>query len=303
MRSSQYHSASSHRSNSKESLWTSSQSSPNSNLRESFYSIKSNESPTSSNTSSAGSTCSSSNGGISGCGGGATLLTQNTNLWESPLVVGASSKLTLDAASSYANQLNKISNIWEIPSPATNVASICNSKPIQQHQQPLQLRNGNGLNASATSFLGQNRDLLFNDLWSNNDSCSATLNSSATTAEHHQHPQHNQYVADGKLQNDTIGSIWRTTQTPSINGASRNNNKLSSAATCIQTGKQHLQTQNQQQQQRPLIGANASFFTNTNDTNSSSSISSATAAAATSGSSSCMQLFSEEFLNYLNMIN
>lgn len=142
----QYHSASSH-SNSKESLWTSNQSSPNSNFRENFYSTK-----TSSNNS---------------------LSSQITpNLWENPVTkMSQASLMTNNNSSNTVNVIRKdsIGSIWSAP-PVQPVAQISTSPPstaLQNIASVANIPSAYNSNASNTKI---------NNIWDINNQAGAKTN-------------------------------------------------------------------------------------------------------------------------------
>lgn len=257
----QYHSASSH-TNSKESLWHSTQSSPNSNLREQSQSMN-------------GQTC----------------------LWDSPITKITQSSLNYSKDSigsiwtspttanfsqtNQSNNANKMSNIWET-SPVnvtlpTYGGSNTTSSTATTYNQSIK-SNGNPVNVNNSHRLIRPQDISC-DVWSN----------------------HNSALGVNKAK-EPVGSLWAN-PTPNATGkcAGNINNKTTKPIVkCLNFGTSSTQANLVTTSTTTISNSNASISINNNNNNNNNINNNQSQSTA---ASSCLQLFSDEFLNYLNMIN
>ncbi|XP_037027836.1 putative uncharacterized protein DDB_G0277255 [Bradysia coprophila] len=253
----QYHSASSH-TNSKESLWHSTQSSPNSNLREQSQSS-----------------------------------TSQTCMWENPITnkitqpslnyckdpIG--SIWTSPTAANYTqtnqstNNSNKMSNIWETSTPNSTMSSYGNGNAGTAFNQSIK-SDGNQVNVNNSHRLVRPQDISC-DVWSN----------------------HNGALGVNKAK-EPVGSLWATPTTNSIAGkgaGNMNNNKNTTKpiVKCLNFGTSSAHSN--------LVTSSTTTVSNSNATNSITNNNNQQQQPQSTAASSCLQLFSDEFLNYLNMIN
>lgn len=254
-----YHSSSSH-SNSKESLWASTQSSPNSAHREQLQHQHSSSSTSSTPSS----------------------------LWENP-----SSKLS---QASLMSKNDSLSSIWQTP-PQTQSPDNIGNKISNLWDSPNSFGSANGggggggmMTGSGGSLFGNSnsyqnlhnsghslirpQDLSSADIWGNNNSGMAL-----------------------KPNKDPVGSLWAqptpaTTQSAIVPTFNKNHTMITSTPM-----KSH--------QMHPIKPDQRNAFNNLPHVtaNAKNNLSPAITNTSAPASSSCLQLFSDEFINYLNMIN
>lgn len=226
---SMYNSQSSH-SNSKESLWTSAQSSPNSVQREQLKQ---------------------------------QLFTNASNLWENP-----SSKQS--QASLMSNNSNN--SIWYTPprmqSPPAAVAN--NTNGWENSNAFLTPKKDELLIADDVHSLLRPQDLSPNDRWNGGGAVAQKINANEA-----------KWNANASFNRVNNSNVFTSTPIKPVGDKSI-------AATAVDL---------------PTHNKNVFAFSEANDFYNSISTPSATAANAPPASSSCLQLFSDEFINYLNMIN
>lgn len=260
----QYHSSSSH-SNSKESLWHSTQSSPNSHLKEQLQ------------------TASSSS---------------QTNLWENPISKMSQASLMHSKGSSGSiwstpltqSPVSKLSNIWDTACTLSATSGYPNQKPAElQHQSY----------GSAGHRLIRPQDIS-NDVWSNNTSAMGVPKAKDPVGALWANPTPSSYSHKQTSHKNTMCKPSRYNSPPST--ASVTN---TAPSTDLTVQSMPTNTYNHIIQSNP----NNPTLHNTNNNNNQNIHTPNTANhlannyPSSSAASSCLQLFSDEFLNYLNMIN
>lgn len=254
-----YHSSSSH-SNSKESLWASTQSSPNSAHREQLQHQHSSSSTSSTPSS----------------------------LWENP-----SSKLS---QASLMSKNDSLGSIWQTPPQTQSPDNIGNKiSNLWDNQNSFGSTNGyggggvmigSGTNLFTNSNSYQNvqnsghslirpQDLSSADIWGNNNTGMAQ-----------------------KPTKEPVGSLWAQptlAPIPSSAVSTFNKNHTMITSTPIKS----------QQQMNPIKQDQRNAFNNLPhvNANAKNNLSPGIPNTSAPASSSCLQLFSDEFINYLNMIN
>lgn len=245
----QYHSTSSH-SNSKESLWASTLSSPNSAHREQL------QHPKHSSLSSASSTTSSSS---------------PSSLWENP-----SSKMS---QASLMSKNDSLSSIWQTPpqtqSPVNNNNKIISNiwdSPTAMATSPMSNNSAGSIGSTGLNMV-RSQDFVTSDIWGTN----VTNNTNAL-------------VVKAK---DPVGSLWAHPTPPvSANTFNKMNSMITSTPSRSQSINHPIKSERNLNNNLPQINSTVKQATQM-PTNQSAAL----------ASSSCMQLFSDEFINYLNMIN
>lgn len=242
----QYHSASSH-TNSKESLWHSTQSSPNSNLREQSQSLTSQtclwENPINKQTQASVNYSKDSIGSI----------------WTSP----ATANFT---QTNQSGNSNKMSNIWESSATNSTMSYVNNNTNYNQSIKS----DANQVNVNNSHRLIRPQDISC-DVWSN----------------------HNGAHGVNKAK-EPVGSLWANPTSNSTSKNAGNKNTTKPIVKCLNFGANSNHSNLVTPSTTTVSNSNASnSIINNNNNNQSQS----------TAASSCLQLFSDEFLNYLNMIN
>lgn len=171
--------------------------------------------------------------------------------------------------SNQSSNSNKMSNIWETSTTNSTMSYVNNNTAYNQSIKS----DANQVNVNNSHRLIRPQDISC-DVWSN----------------------HNGALGVNKAK-EPVGSLWAN---PTSNSASKNAGNLNKNTTkpivkCLNFGTSSTRDSN-------LVTSSTTTVSNSNASNSINNNINNNQSQSTAASS-CLQLFSDEFLNYLNMIN